>query len=121
MFAGLYGYTACTRRYVGVWEIAGGRLLLTRLHTLTEEDLPLDVLFPELQAPMFADWFSGTLRCPKGPLLKYVHNDFQSIYEREWHIVVKNGLVQGVRLEINPPPPRDPQEEWDIPECLKKR
>lgn len=123
LFADLHVHTACTRRYVGVWEIADGRLLLTRLHTLTEEeDFPLDVLFPGLQPPIFADWFTGTLRCPKGKLLKYVHYDFQSIYEREWDIYVKDGQVQGERVVINPlPPPRDPLEEDDIPEFLKKR
>lgn len=122
LFAGLHVHTACTRRYVGVWEIADGRLLLTRLHTLEEEDFPLEVLFPGMQAPVFAGWFTGTLRCPKGELLKHIHFDFLSIYERDWLIYVKDGLVQGERVVINPPPPpRDPQEELDIPEFLKKR
>lgn len=122
LFDGLHANTACTRRYVGVWEIKDGRLFLTRLQTLRDGDFPLDALFPETPKPVFAKWFTGELLCPKGELFKYVHSDFRSLYERELRIFVKSGMVEGERVVINPAPsPRDPQEEFDIPEFLKKR
>lgn len=122
LFTGLYANTACTRRYVGAWEIVDGRLFLIKLHMWGEADFPLDVLFPQQQEPIFAHWFTGILRCPKGALLKYVHFDFRSIYERDWLIYIKEGMVEGERVVINPPPPpRDSRELDDIPEFLKKR
>jgi hypothetical protein len=119
-FAKTHRHTACFRGYIGYWEIADNKLFLNRIETLDGEEYPLDSLFPRRQAPIFAEWFSGELRCPKGKMLKYVHSAFGSIYEHEDLIVIRNGEVESERTIISPlPPPIDPIEEFDVPEHLK--
>lgn len=76
--------TACWRQYIGTWEIRDEKFYLTKLTgTYTIEGTE----------PIFAEWFSGTLRVPEGELLKYVHMGFGSVYEEELHIEIKNGKV----------------------------
>ena len=72
------------RGYRGSWEIKDGRFYLTSLtgnHKLTGDK------------PLFADWFTGTLRIPGGELLEYVHMGFGSVFEQELHIHIRAGEV----------------------------
>ena len=84
--------TACWRRYIGTWEIKENRLYLVdvlgRFELLGDE-------------PLFADWFSGTLRIPRGKLVKYVHSDFASIFEKELKITIEKGVVKETNIEEN--------------------
>jgi hypothetical protein len=62
-------------------------------------------------APLFADWFTGVLRTPKGKMLHYVHMGFASVYEHEVHIKIENGVVVASRVIDN----RGKQvDEWDL-------
>ncbi len=64
--------TACWRGYQGTWEIVDGLFYLVGLegrYQLAGDE------------PLFADWFSGTLRVPSGKQLRYVHGGFGSVYE----------------------------------------
>lgn len=84
--------TACWRRYQGTWEVRCGRFYLIGLrgrYQLREG------------GPIFADWFSGVLRVPKGNLLNYVHCGFGSVYEQEIHIEIKGGLVMATVISDN--------------------
>jgi hypothetical protein len=94
--------TACWRRYVGTWEVKGGRLYLNGvagLFTLSEGE------------PLFADWVSGRLVVPRGELLSYVHMGFESVYERELHLRVEAGVVVETRELDNRREPDGPGPE----------
>src|SRR5436853_7091302 len=73
--------TACWRRYVGSWEIKDERLWLIGL---------TGAWHLEGQEPLWAEWFSGVLRVPTGPLLQYVHQGFSRVYAEELLITVQN-------------------------------
>ena len=80
--------TACWRRYVGTWEVKGGRLYLRDVRGVYE------LAGGE---PLFAEWVSGWLVVPRGGLLRYVHMGFESVYERELHLRVEAGVVVETR------------------------
>lgn len=94
--------TACWRRYVGTWEIKEGRFFLVSVRGKYR------LLGPD---PLFADWFTGVLRIPKGKMLHYVHMGFASVYEQEVHIKIENGVVVASRVIDN----RGKQvDTWDL-------
>ncbi len=76
--------TACWREYIGTWEIKDNAFYL--VHIEGRYKVSAD-------APIFADWFTGTLRVPQGELLTYVHMGYGSVYEREIHIKIEHGIV----------------------------
>ena len=84
--------TACWRQYRGSWEIKDGRLSLIAIEGRLE--LKGD-------GPLFADWFSGVLRVPRGEMIAYVHMGFGSVFEEELHIAVESGLVKTTRVIDN--------------------
>lgn len=84
--------TGCWRRYQGSWEIRDNKLYLVGIKGRF-------VLSPG--EPLFADWFTGTLRVPQGELVEYVHMGFGSVYAEELHIRVENGEVVGRRVVDN--------------------
>jgi len=84
--------TACWRQYIGTWEIREGCLYLVNLRgrwKLQGSD------------PLFADWFSGVLRIPRGEMLEYVHMGFGSVFEQEVQVKVERGLVTAERTVDN--------------------
>lgn len=76
--------TACWRRYIGTWEVKDGKLYLNEVVGRYKK------LKPE---PLFAKWFSGVLRIPKGERLLAINMGFASVYEKELHIKVEKGVV----------------------------
>lgn len=86
--AGVLYSTGCWRQYQGSWEVRNGRLFLVGLrgcfHLRDGE-------------PLLADWWSGILCIPRGALLEYVHMGFESAYEREQLVEVREGMVVGSR------------------------
>jgi len=110
--------TACWRGYVGTWAIEGGlkgaleggfegdRLYLVKLKGTSRTEAgwlerSLADLFPDYPDGVFAHWFTGELRCPRGKLLKYVHGGYASRYEQDLFINVVRGVVVGERVVIN--------------------
>ena len=79
--------TACWRRYRGTWEIIDDRLYLMHVDGRRFERLG--------DLPLLADWFTGALCVPTGRVLRYVHMDFETIYEGELHIDIESGRVTG--------------------------
>ncbi len=76
--------TACWRGYQGTWEIREGRFYLVSLtgrFRLNSNE------------PVFADWFCGVLRIPRGELIEYVHMGFGSVYAEELHVKIDGGMV----------------------------
>ncbi len=89
---GIIFSTACWRQYVGTWEIKDNKFYLVNLEgrfKLAEKK------------PIFADWFTGTLRIPQGEMLHYVHMGYGSVYEREMHIKIENGIVTKSKIVDN--------------------
>ena len=88
------------RGYVGTWKILKGsdtneRLYLIKLsaHKSYEETLSLKDVFPESPKGVFAHWYSGTLRCPFGDQIKYIHMGYSSVYEFELLLKFKRGIL----------------------------
>jgi hypothetical protein len=75
--------TACWRRYIGTWELRNARFYLLALVGRFE------LVGTE---PLWADWFSGVLRVPRGRELHYVHMGFGTIFEEELHIRINDGV-----------------------------
>jgi hypothetical protein len=81
--------TACWRCYVGTWEIREGKLYL------------VDIVgcYKNISGkPIFAEWFTGTLRIPQGRMASYVHMGFESQYEKELMIEIGKGVVKGEKI-----------------------
>ena len=74
--------TACWRGYIGTWEVRDDRFYLVDIEGLWRK---------EGDDPILADWFTGTLRIPRGEMLHYVHMGFGSVYEKELHIKIEAG------------------------------
>jgi len=81
--------SACWRGYIGFWEISNDRLFLRKVVGNAQG---------RFRPPLFAGWYSGTIRVPQGKLLRYVHNEFDSVYERERVIEIQNGRVIGHQI-----------------------
>ena len=98
--------TGCWRGYVGTWEIIGDRLYLVkfwgnRKGETDYQQVSLKDVFPDYPDGVFAHWFTGELRCPQGERLRYVHNGFESKYEKDLFLTVRSGVVVGERLVVN--------------------
>ncbi len=95
--------TACWRRYIATWEIRNGRFYLVDIEGRYK--LVSD-------GPVFAHWFSGVLRIPRGNVLHYVHMGFATLYEEEWLVKIEKGIVVETQVvkhrdSTNPPPTQD--------------
>jgi len=95
--------TACSRRYIGRWEIIDDRLYLVGIKANWEDGTPvhLEQLFPGYGQRVFAHWFTGTIRCAQGELLKYVHGGFASTYERDLLLYFNDGVLFKTEVRHN--------------------
>lgn len=118
----LHCHTALERGYVAEWTIENGRLYLVEIRGAFDEPkrTPISVgnYFPEDQPPIFAFWYSGTLRCPVGKRLRLVLYGFESVFERDLLLEVERGQLVGVSWRENPPPKIN--HESSIPDFLKR-
>jgi hypothetical protein len=116
---------ACSRGYVGTWEIADGYLYLAGLGEALDDRLTVEGLFPGSGGRVRADWFTGTLRCPQGALVDYFHGGFLSTYERDLLIEIDHGRVISERVQENtlePDAMRDAEREIEqqVLDALKR-
>lgn len=95
--------TALWRGYVGTWEILSGRIYLIGLVATMKDgsSANLATLFPAYPERVFAHWYSGELRVPRGKLLNYVHQGYASTYEEDLLIAVEKGVVVGTNVRHN--------------------
>jgi hypothetical protein len=118
--------TANWRGYLASWEVRDGRLYLTKIvgqacsvkeamdcPLLRRSNVRLNDLFPDARkGPVFAGWFSGTLRVPTGALMRYRHMSYDSLYEFDLLVVVEKGVVVSTSTRDNRttivPPSRSP-------------
>lgn len=123
---GLFGsrgcfFTACWRNYIATWEIVDDKLYLKQIRNAcypTElksvsvsyksgvendsigcEYADLNTLFPGKykNGRVLADWVNGQMYSPRGKLMYYIHDGFQSIYENELEFSFKDGLLVNIR------------------------
>lgn len=102
--------TANRRGYVGTWRIDEGTLHLVDLEGTVEVDgrfrpISKQEAFPWVRGPLTASWFTGSITCPEGRLIDYVHQGFGSVYERDRVLVFKRGRLTEEYLFLNPPEP----------------
>jgi len=92
-------HTACWRGYIGSWEIREGTLYLTDLKAWMRDKegkaapVEFERIFPGKAKPMKADWFTGTLRIPRGEPIRYVHMGYQTVYEIDVFLRIEAGKV----------------------------
>ena len=101
--------TACWRGYIGSWLIEDNKLYLVDLEANISEgdrkfgkgkEVGLDYLFPG-QTKVFADWYSDVMRIPHGKMMKYVHQGYASLYEKELFLRFESGVLVSCREEDN--------------------
>jgi hypothetical protein len=93
----------CRRGYVATWEIRENQLLLKGIDGNIEQShwvfwrkvIPysLNMLFKNTDAGVLAAWFTGKIRIPQGKIILYVHHDYDSRFEREILITIRQGLI----------------------------
>ena len=86
--------TGLWRGYVGGWLIEEQRIYLyeiTNAKLFNGDEVTLETLFPDNDGKVFAHWFSGIIRIPRGELMKYFHGGFASVYERDEYLEFKEG------------------------------
>lgn len=102
--------SACWRGYQAVWSIEQDSLFLTgvqsccgpkRRHSMDRIKNLLGIDHQDGQA--FAQWYSGTLRAPRGSLLQQGSSGFRSVYAREIRLRVDVGHVTQVDTVHNAP------------------
>lgn len=75
-----------------------------------------------VKSPIFADWFSGVIRIPKGEEIHYVHMGFGTIYEEEIHVKIEKGIVVKSKTVNNRDKNVDPSKlGWDSMPGLENR
>ncbi len=87
--------TALMRGYVATWELLDDRLYLVAIQGWLSngEDASLESVFPGYPERVFAHWYSGRIRVPRGKLLKYIHAGYASIYERDLLLDFERGVL----------------------------
>lgn len=106
--------TSLWRGYIGYWSIKKNTLYLDSLQfeieDLEAEDFVRKTIIPKNESAFSAykdnfgikaSWFSGELRVIQGRLLMYVHMGFDSTYEKESFLTVKEGTVTHSRKVKN--------------------
>jgi hypothetical protein len=111
-------YTACWRNYVATWIIENEKLYLVKIRnacyptdmkyveasyqdgavTPGREYADLKSLFPDRykDGKVFADWVTVNMFSPKGKMLFYIHDGFESIFEKELEFIVEKGVLKSI-------------------------
>ncbi|MFH1050859.1 MAG: hypothetical protein V1779_08030 [bacterium] len=91
-YSGIFGSTACWRRYRATWEIKEDKFYFVDIEGAYRK---------KNMEPIFAEWFSGIIKYPQGKLLKRVHLGFFSVYEEEVLIRIESGVVLSIEIIDN--------------------
>ena len=96
-------HTACRRGYIGKWKIDASRLYLVAISGYLEIGgmASLRDLFPGYVERVFAHWYTGTLRCPRGRLIKSMPAGYASQYQADMLFHVERGVVTGSEIVCN--------------------
>lgn len=99
-----YKLISCQRGYVATWEIRDKQLFLNEVRgnylkqllffIRKKSKVSLRDLFSKSKGnPVKAEWFSGKLRIPSGPMTMYEHKGYESRFEKELIITIEKGNV----------------------------
>ncbi len=94
--------TACYRGYQATWIIQNDSLLLLNIkHGCGDDSQKYFDLKKEFNTDkkVFAKWFTGQIRSPRGSLLRYFHDGYASIYEKEKFFSITKGKVNSEQEE----------------------
>lgn len=96
-------HTGLGRGYLGHWRIRRRHLYLESISgTLRDgSQACLAALFPGYPDRVFAHWYSGTLRPPRGKVLAYVHAGHASVHERDVMLEVERGVLRHAWVRHN--------------------
>ncbi|MFZ1808405.1 MAG: hypothetical protein WAU36_14335 [Cyclobacteriaceae bacterium] len=94
----------CKRGYVAGWAIKDNQLVLNQIkgkhyaRTFFFGDklveFSMKKLFPKSKSSyILANWYSGKLRIPAGPMTQYEHYNYNSRFEKEIIITINKGKV----------------------------
>lgn len=95
--------TALWRGYIGCWKIKNDSLFLDSVlvgdrtsDTLRYVPIKIDDIYTAQRTPSgyFADWVTDTLRVVSGDVILYKHMGWESSWENEEIVSVKDGLVK---------------------------
>ncbi len=89
---GIFEHKQFYRQYTGIWELKVDKLYLRNIK---------GVFGLNIFEPLFANWFSGTLKLPKGKILKKINSGFHAIFEEEIHITMKAGKMKSFEIIDN--------------------
>jgi hypothetical protein len=98
----IFTNTGCWRGYFGTWEIKDNTLFLIGLNAQVDQgrEVGIDYLFPG-QTHVFAEWFSGEIRVPRGRMLEYIHAGYETIYEKDMFLKFEKGILKSRRVVDN--------------------
>ena len=93
----------CKRGYIATWEILDKSLILRNIDGNVERRFflfwkktvrfTLRMLFSKAKTGVKATWFTGKIRIPLGKRMLYVHNEYDSRFEKEMVITIDKGAV----------------------------
>ena len=94
----------CKRGYIATWEILDKHLILRNIDGNVDKRFllfwrktvrfTLKMLFSKAGiGGVKANWFSGKIRVPLGKRMLYVHNEYDSRFEKEMVITIDKGAV----------------------------
>lgn len=104
--------TALRRGYIGEWAIENDTLFLIGINIVDCNDnfnislkkVEISDLVKKYQdenGNIVASWVSDTLRVVSGECLEYIHMGWEGKFEKEWEIVVENGVVKSMSFYEN--------------------
>lgn len=90
--------TSCHRGYIGHWELKDDRLYLRRLEGYFGGRMAcmLAAVFPDEPRPVFAQWYTGTLRIPFGEMMISHRLGYTHTYRDELRFKVRRGVVRKI-------------------------
>lgn len=71
------------RGYIATWLLEHDSLFLVRVNIGHDDPVYVNLSEEFGSNKVFANWVNDTIRCPQGRLLKYIHDGYASIYEKD--------------------------------------
>lgn len=95
--------TACYRGYIATWEVTNDSLFLLSVQKGCQDENPqyFDLKSEFGASRVFVNWYTGIALAPKGKLLYYVHDAYESLYEKEIEFQIEKGQVIGIKTNDN--------------------
>ncbi len=96
---GRYHSTACWREYQAEWLIENEQLYLIGIYSCCyyKDSIKSDLenLFGDrfVDGKIKSDWFTGSVFSPQGKLIRYFHDAYLSLYEKEIEFKFEKGIL----------------------------